>query len=87
MPIAVAVKMVVIMKSGVILLDMTSWSLGSWAGSTSLRNWRGVRFDGLIQRVYAKNMSRLACTARRLSAKGLDRKVSSEMKRQLTVHL
>jgi len=83
----IAVNIVVIMKSGVILLDMVSWSRGSMAGIQSLRNSLTLRFEGLIQRVRAYQMRRPTCRASKPMAKGRERNVDSGTKRQFTVHL
>lgn len=82
---ATADSIAVMMKLGVILRAISSWSRGS--SRIMRRNARGERFDGLIHIVRANQSNKATCAPSKPRAKGLDRNVSSEMKRQFTVHL
>ena len=87
MPIAIEVRMDVIMKDGETLRDINCWALGG-RGLIPVAIRAGIeRPEGRVHRVRTKIASHARCTAIRVVANSLDRNVSSPTHLQLTVHL
>ena len=75
------------MKRGVTLEAMSACLCGEGGLYNDLMLSITLILDGANQRVAAKSVSRPPCAASSPIEKGLLRKTSSPMKRQLTVHL
>lgn len=85
MPIALAVRIVVMTNWGVIFLEIRSWSQGSL--NINFMKSGKDRCAGLVHRVIAKKERRPACAPNSDNEKFFDRKISSFTNLQLTVHL
>ena len=86
MPIALDVRIVVRMNSGVILFEIWAWTSADRSVKRLRMKDLGDRFSGFIHRVPMKRRSREAWMARRAMEKLRERNTSSLTNFQFTVH-